>query len=117
MMRTDEEGKVIYGNFGAKSLSQRGVQYSLPLPKGGRHAVNPIVNPDQRVSYRPPRSRDAPLNALDPDYVGGGSPFVMNDVTSRGVNIAFRNKSGHATPRAPGQRRTNPNASRPRKKK
>lgn len=93
------------------------LQYSLPLPKGGRHAQNPILSADQRVTYKPPRSRSAPLDALNPDYMAGSSPFAQNDVTSRGVNIAFRKSAAMQQNIGPGNRRVNPNASRGRRRK
>ena len=93
------------------------LQYSLPLPKGGRHAINPILSADQRVTYKPPRSRATPLNALDSDYLAGSSPFAPNDVTSRGVNIAFRKKSSGVHHPTSSGRHVNPNASRGRRRK
>ena len=45
------------------------LQYSLPIPKGGRHAHNPILAPDQRVTQKERRSRTSRINPLDPDYI------------------------------------------------
>ena len=83
------------------------LQYSLPLPKGGRHADNPITAPDQRVTYKDRRRRMNKVNPLDPDYVARHSPFTMKDVTSRGAQIAFA-KGGR------GGRRKNPNQVKPK---
>ena len=58
-------------------------QYSLPLPKGGRHADNPVPTPDQRVTHRQRRKRMNKVDPLDPDYIAGSSPFARRDVTSR----------------------------------
>ena len=61
----------------------------MPLPKGGRQPDKPILAPDQKITFRLPRSRER-LNPLDPDYIAHDSPFQFNDVTSRGAQIAFR---------------------------
>jgi len=86
------------------------LQYSLPLPKGGRHSDIPILAPDQRVTYKERRRRANKLDPLGPDYVTNSSPFAMNDVTSRGANLAFA-KGGR------GGRRRNPNQVRPKGKR
>jgi len=86
------------------------LQYSLPLPKGGRHSDIPILAPDQRVTYKERRRRANKLDPLGPDYVTNSSPFAMNDVTSRGANLAFT-KGGR------GGRRRNPNQVRPKGKR
>ena len=53
------------------------LQYSLPLPKGGRHAHNPILAPDQRVTQKERRSRANKINPLDPDYVALVSTYLL----------------------------------------
>jgi len=55
-----------------KQLTGRGKKFSLPMPKGGKYAVNPILVENQRM----PQQRASKLgrtrtNALDPDYVAG----------------------------------------------
>lgn len=44
-------------------------QYSLPQPKGGRHAHNPVLAPDQKITYKAKRSRQPNVNPLHPDYI------------------------------------------------
>ena len=47
-------------------------QFSLPTPKGGKYACNPILVEDQReAQQRATRLGRTKTNALDPDYVAG----------------------------------------------
>ena len=78
------------------------VQYSIPKPKGGRHANNPFTVPDQKVTYCQPKKRESRLDVFSPDYTSLSSPFVAHDVTSRGANMAFA-KGGLAKPRNPNE--------------
>ena len=83
-------------------------QHPLPIPKSGRHAHNPVLSPDQQVTYKERRRRENKLDPLDRDYVAQSSPFALHDVTSRGVRL------GVAGGRGGGQQRRNPNAVRPK---
>lgn len=75
-------------------ISSRGKKFSLPRPKGGQHAVNPILCEDQRVpQQRATRLANTKNNPLDPDYTGGFSPFVMRDVNSRSAVLGVCNKN------------------------
>ena len=78
------------------------LQYSLPKPKGGRHANNPITIPDQKVTYCQPKKRASKVDVFSPDYMTLSSPFVAHDVTSRGANMAFTRGSS-ARPRNPNE--------------
>ena len=78
------------------------VQYSVPKPKGGRHANNPFTLPDQKVTYCQPKKRESRLDVFSPDYFSLSSPFVAHDVTSRGANMAFA-KGSLAKPRNPNE--------------
>ena len=63
-------------------------QFSLPTPKGGKYACNPILVEDQReAQQRATRLGRTKTNALDPDYVAGNSPFAINDVYSRAAQL------------------------------
>lgn len=69
------------------------LQYSIPLPKPGRHAANLILAEDQKqATQRLPKSRDI-ANALDQDFIARTSPFVYKDVTSKAFNKGFHLKS------------------------
>ncbi|XP_044592718.1 RNA-binding protein NOB1 isoform X2 [Cotesia glomerata] len=93
----DENGvEHIHINY-KKQLPVRGKRFSLPTPKGGKHAVNPILSadqpvPDQRVS-KLARMKNNPLND---DYIAGYSPFVTRDVFSKSAMLGIRsNHAGH----------------------
>lgn len=74
-----------------KRLSARGKKFSLPTPKGGKHANNPILCEDQRIpDQRPSRLARTKNNPLDADYIAGFSPFVMRDVNSRSAMLGIR---------------------------
>lgn len=86
------------------------LQYPLPVPKSGRHVHNPILTPDQQVTYRERRRRENKVDPLDLDYVAMSSPFAVHDVTSRGARLAMsaggRGKGGYY--------QRNPNSVRPK---
>ena len=90
------------------------LQYSQPLPKGGRQPNKPLLSPDQRVTFRLPRSRENKMDPLHPDYIINTSPFCTNDVHSRGVQIAFRHGGIKQIGSASWHR--NPNEARKKKK-
>ena len=87
----NEEGKQqIHINF-RKPISKKGKRFSLPMPKGGKHANNPILCedqplPDQRLS-RLARIKNDPLQD---DYIAGYSPFIMRDVYSKSAMLGIR---------------------------
>lgn len=62
--------------------NKRGMQYNIPAPKGGKHAVNERLFEDQRM----PHNRMARVRA-DPLEDG---PFSMHDVTSRSAILGLR---------------------------
>ncbi|GLH02566.1 RNA-binding protein NOB1 [Gryllus bimaculatus] len=74
-----------------KAPTGRGKRFSLPTPKGGKHAVNPILCPDQRIPQQhATQLACAKNNPLEPDYIAGYSPFVLRDVTSRSAMLGIR---------------------------
>ncbi|XP_063229455.1 RNA-binding protein NOB1 [Bacillus rossius redtenbacheri] len=74
-----------------RPLTARGKKFSLPMPKGGKHANNPILVEDQRLpqqhASRLARQKNDPLA---PDYIAGFSPFIMRDVSSRSAMLGIR---------------------------
>lgn len=85
------------------------------MPKGGKHAVNPILCEDQpRPHFCAPKKALQKLNVFDPDYVARDSPFLLNDLTSRASQLGRR---GHTTfTETQAWMSRNPNAARrPRK--
>jgi RNA-binding protein NOB1 len=64
--------------FYSDALCRKGKKYSLPAPKGGKHAVNPLLAVDQpQAQQRVSKKALARNNPLDPDYISGSSPFVV----------------------------------------
>lgn len=61
------------------------------MPKGGKHANNPILCEDQPMPQQHP-SRLARMknNPLDDDYIAGYSPFVMRDINSKSAMLGIR---------------------------
>ncbi|XP_069114071.1 RNA-binding protein NOB1-like isoform X1 [Argopecten irradians] len=96
-MTVEEDGTIHYFLSRRKPVSTRGTKYSLPLPKGGKHAVNPILAEDTPVpQQRATRKSKQKLDALNPDFIVGGSPFSVNDITSRASQLGIRHgRSSH----------------------
>ena len=60
----------------------------LPLPKGGKHANNPILFEDQPLpQQRLSKKAQMITDALDDNYTAGYSPFVMRDLDSRSSKL------------------------------
>nr|XP_012148772.1 PREDICTED: RNA-binding protein NOB1 [Megachile rotundata] len=87
----NEEGKQqIHINF-RKPISKKGKRFSLPTPKGGKHANNPILCEDQPLpDQRPSRLARTKNDPLHDDYVAGYSPFIMRDVYSKSAMLGIR---------------------------
>nr|CAG4649422.1 EOG090X07WR [Scapholeberis mucronata] len=101
----NEDGTMQIHISSRKKLTARGKKFSLPMPKGGKYACNPILVEDQReAQQRATRLGRTKTNALDPDYVAGNSPFAINDVYSRAAQLGrtgrnsnnFRNRRNPA---------------------
>lgn len=68
----DENGKYQIHINSRRPLTARGKRFSLPAPKGGAHANNPILTEDQpRANQRPTRLARTKNNPLNPDYIAG----------------------------------------------
>ncbi|XP_011862818.1 PREDICTED: RNA-binding protein NOB1 [Vollenhovia emeryi] len=87
----DDNGKQqIHINF-RRPLSAKGKKFSLPTPKGGKHANNPILCDDQPMpQQRPSRLARMKNNPLHDDYTAGYSPFITRDVNSRSVILGIK---------------------------
>jgi len=68
------------------------IQYSLPKPKSGRHANNPITCPDQKLPNQRATSRKEKIDIFSPEFVARSSPFAIHDVTSRGAIGGFNKR-------------------------
>ena len=62
----NSDGQVIYLQLNRKSQTLRGTQYSLPAPRTGRNANNPILREDSLKL--PKRKPKADLDAFAPEY-------------------------------------------------
>ena len=85
-----------------KVLSRKGLKPSIPLPRGGKHANNPILVEDQRVPQnRLPRKALAKTDVWAENYECEVSPFAPTDVDSRafrlGIRASSNRKSGSGT--------------------
>lgn len=55
-----------------KQLSKRGKKFPLPTPRGGKHAINPILTADQNLpQQRITRLARTKTDALSEDYIAG----------------------------------------------
>ncbi|XP_065202679.1 RNA-binding protein NOB1-like [Planococcus citri] len=86
----DEKGnKCININF-KKPINAKGKRFSLPMPQGGKHAVNPrLVEDARRPHQKPSRLARTKTDALEPDYIAGISPFATRDVYSKSAQLGF----------------------------
>lgn len=91
-----EQGETkIHINF-RKPINTRGMKYSLPMPRGGKHSNDLLLCEDQRpvraqkskqaMQEKKKLTMDTILN--DPYYVARTNPFALNDVYSRGSRFA-----------------------------
>nr|CAG4638523.1 EOG090X07WR [Cyclestheria hislopi] len=86
-------------------------KFSLPMPKGGKYAENPILVEDQREAQkRASKLGRTKTNAMDPDYLAGNSPFAVNDVYSRAAQLGRHGKTSNYW------NRRNPNEARKKKR-
>ncbi|KAF7992870.1 hypothetical protein HCN44_005214 [Aphidius gifuensis] len=90
----DKGNQKIHINFN-RPLTARGKRFSMPTPKGGKHACNPIrivdqPMPDQKLS-RLAKMKNDPLND---DYIAGYSPFTTRDVNSKSAMLGLRQGRG-----------------------
>ena len=93
----NEKGeKEVHINF-RKTISTRGTNQSLPAPRGGKHANNPVLVEDQPLPQRK-AGRKALLDKratgaagiASPDYVLRANPFAVRDVHSRAARHNYR---------------------------
>ncbi|KHN70757.1 RNA-binding protein NOB1 [Toxocara canis] len=81
----DEDGVTQMHINWRRLCSSRGLRYTLPAPKGGKHSNDPQLFEDQRM----PQNRAAKCH-IDPLDT---SPFAMNDVTSRSAILGIRDRT------------------------
>lgn len=88
-----------------KVLSKRGKKFSLPTPRGGKHAVNPILCEHQRIPHNRPNKKALAAAQADvwaDDYESRSSPFAINDVHSQAFRLGVsRNNQRNSRNRNP----------------
>ncbi|CAL4060566.1 unnamed protein product [Meganyctiphanes norvegica] len=73
-----------------RAINTKGMKYSLPRPKGGKHAFNPILVADQREAQKlATKLGRSKTNPLHEDYDAGDSPFAVRDVYSRAAQMGY----------------------------
>ena len=86
------------------------LQHSLPTPKGGKYAQNPILCEDQRMPHqRVSTAARKKTDIWEYENIPGSSPFAVNDVTSRAAHLGVHVNRNNA------RSQKNPNASKKRK--
>jgi len=95
-----------------RPLNKKGKKYSLPAPKGGKHAFNPRIFEDQReAEQRLSKKAIIKNNPMDSDYIAGNSPFSVNDVTSKSAQLGLKGgNKGNAKVSGKYWNKRNPNA-------
>ncbi|KAK3085277.1 hypothetical protein FSP39_000959 [Pinctada imbricata] len=93
-MSLDDDGKIQCFLSRRKPMNTRGMKYSLPMPKGGKHAKNPVLVADQPLpQQRVSKKSRQKMDVLDVDYVASQSPFSVRDITSRAAQLGIRSKN------------------------
>ncbi|XP_042879185.1 RNA-binding protein NOB1-like isoform X1 [Penaeus japonicus] len=73
-----------------RPINIRGTKFSLPMPKGGKHARNPILAADQKEAKKhASRLSYKKVNPLHVDYDTLNSPFAVRDVYSRASQLGY----------------------------
>lgn len=113
-----EDGRVELFIASRRPLNTRGLRYSIPLPRGGKHSSDPVVAADQpRAQERAARRAKKRIDAMALDYgAANDNPFNVHDLYSRaarhGVTRRQDEDGSHLLP----SRRRNPNEVRKRRK-
>lgn len=64
------------------------------MPKGGKHANNPILCEDQPIpDQKPTRLARTKYNPLQDDNIAEYSPFIIRDVYSKSAMLGIRAKN------------------------
>ncbi|CAF1669079.1 unnamed protein product, partial [Adineta ricciae] len=75
---------------------------TLPLPRGGKHANNPIrVEGQPRPQNRPTKKSLQKRNVLDDDYLADSSPFAVHDIYSRAATLVYNSDQSETLESSP----------------
>ena len=84
----NEKGEQVVHLNPRKEVTTKFKNQSRPLPKGGKHAVNPLVFEDQLIpQQRLSKKALKKTNAFDEDFTAGMSPFSVRDIDSRSAKL------------------------------
>lgn len=83
----DKGEQVIHINA-RRQITPKFKNQPLPMPKGGKHACNPILFEDQPLpQQRLTKKAQLRTDVNDDSYTAGYSPFVMRDLDSRSSKL------------------------------
>lgn len=84
----NDKGEQLIHINARKQITTKFKNQPLPMPKGGKHANNPILFEDQLLpQQRLSKKAQLKTDALDDNYTAGYSPFVMRDLDSRSSKL------------------------------
>lgn len=79
-----------------RPINKKGMKYSLPTPKGGKHGRNPILVADQREAKKSSSKMSRKkINPLHEDYNPDQTPFAVRDVYSRAAQLGYIGGKNH----------------------
>lgn len=84
----NDKGEQIIHINSRRQITTKFKNQPQPLPRGGKHANNPILFEDQPLpQQRLSKKAQMKTDALDENYTAGYSPFVMHDLDSRSSKL------------------------------
>lgn len=84
----NEKGEQVIHINARRQLTAKFKNQPLPMPRGGKHANNPILFEDQPLpQQRLSKKAQMKTDAMDENYTAGYSPFVMHDLDSRSSRL------------------------------
>lgn len=85
----------VWINF-KKPINTRGMIFTLPKPRGGQHARNPILVADQKEARQfSSKMSKKKINPLHEDYDPDNAPFAVRDVYSRAAQLGYMGDKCH----------------------
>jgi RNA-binding protein NOB1 len=116
---SDENGDVKFFFNAKKKINLRGTKFGIPIPKGGRHEVRPILREDQLKSFKDGKPKKNSNNLKKrvqnkDDIWESGFSFEIGINNNKKIN---RNKNHKPTTFMNGYDRKNPNEVKKKYKK
>ncbi len=69
------------------------IQFSIPLPKGGRNNQDLILTEDEYMLAMKKNRKKSDLDAFDPEYVFGNPNYKGSAYNSSGVEVGYGKKN------------------------